>query len=231
MKRFFFHGLIPIQRNSGRFRIGICLGIVTASGEKDMYNSGRIKGLIIAFLIALTGCRGNMSEVAESGDPMPKPTSYYEIHWNDNQTCDYRIYDRSGSVILADNEYPREPHIEAVKESVIRVWAQAGTGLSTRWTRYCDIVNGKVSDAFLYVLCDDGEKAVFVNDKDGQYFVVVQDIFDRRKYSQEIRLDTGELPTTVDPVLKAEFSLEGKRLTVTYLRGPDPRETVTSYEL
>jgi len=142
----------------------------------------------------------------------------YTIETNGDYTYNYEIRDIRGSVLISDENISRQPVIEEVTENLLKVSVQTGIGRATRWTMYCDVVNGRVSDGFYYVLAETEDKVVCVEYNE-QYNVVVRDIFNREKiYGGTVLEDVY----TVEPIV--ECKKVDNKLKIVYLKGNDYTE-------
>ncbi len=148
---------------------------------------------------------------------------FYTIYRNSDITYSYQIIDKNGFVLISENHTSREPHIEQVHSDVYGVTVQTGTGRSTNWAIYCDVQNSKISETYSYVMATKGDYVVFVDYRNGDHFVIVQDIFDKALYYQEYKLE-NVAPVAGDCVTDCVFDDNGT-ITVTYLAGEEYVET------
>lgn len=98
---------------------------------------------------------------------------------NSDLTYSCEIKNSEGKVIHTLDEIPKEPEIGRISDYVVKVSSQSGTGLSTRWTQYFNVLTGEKSDIFYYVLCENGDKVLTADYEDGRGRIIVQDIFDK----------------------------------------------------
>ena len=139
----------------------------------------------------------------------------YTITDNDDFTYDYVIKDKDDNVLISDKGILRQPKVNIIDEEVLSISVQTGTGISTRWTIYCDVNGGVVSNTYYYVLGEYAENVVFVNYENGRHSVIIQDIFNRGKYLKEVVLD--DVSETVDPVI--DFVKFDDKIKIVYLKG------------
>ena len=172
---------------------------------------------VFALLLCMCGCSNTAENNYNENWTVESVSHYY---------YDYEIKDNQGNIMLSADGLSREPHIENVADNIVKVWVQAGTGLSTRATQYCDVENGIVSDEFIYVLCEYDSKTVYADFRDNEHYIVVQDMFDKNEFCKEFKLE-NVADCAADAVLSAEVSKNGKKLTVKYLAGDDYTETET----
>ncbi len=190
--------------------------------------------LLIIVIIALCGCSEakmneentesvSQTEISSYVSEIIAESDYYKVIYNGDFTYSYEIRDKSGNIILSDNSEKRTPHIDMLNENTVKLWIQRGTGLSTRFTTYCNIETGTVSDEFLYVLNEFGENIVFVQYRENEHYVIIQNIFDKNEFYKEFRI--SDASPIADAITKAELSEDGKILTITYHTGEDCLET------
>lgn len=173
--------------------------------------------IVFVLLLCMCGCSNAIENNYDENWTIESVSHFY---------YDYEIKDNQGNIMLSEDALRREPHIETVDKNTVKVWVQAGTGISTRSTQYCDIANGIVSEEFLSVLCEYDGKTVYHDFRDNEHYVVIQNIFDKAVFYKEFKLDDVS-DVAADAVLNATVSKNGKKLTVTYLTGVDYTETET----
>jgi len=111
---------------------------------------------------------------------------------------------------------------EGVDENTVSVSVQTGAQASTKWTIFCDTEHGRVSETFYYVIASRGEYVVYVQYKEGEYSIIVQNMFDRTAYCKAYPLYDCA-PIASDVVLEGRIT--GDSVTVAYLTGTDFTET------
>lgn len=151
----------------------------------------------------------------------------YAITDNEDFTYDYVVTDKNGHVLISDKGIAREPEVNVINEDLLSISVQTGTGLSTRWTVYCDVSSGTVSDPYYSVLGEYAQNVVFVNYDGGTYRVAVQNIFSQQPHKEIILEDAAKVP---DPVVAFEKSDDGKA-NVAYLKGDGHAETEIMIEV
>ena len=152
----------------------------------------------------------------------------YQITDNEDFTYDYVIKDKNNNILISDKGISREPKINVINENLLSVSVQSGTGISTRWTIYCDVLNGNVSEAYYSVLGEYGENVVYVNYDNGTYRIVIQNIFNRELFYKETVLEDAS--PVVEPVVSFEIEDNGTAKAV-YLKGEDYLETEITIDL
>ncbi len=172
--------------------------------------------LIYILILFFSGCNSNYDI-----------NQLYKITDNGNFNYDYVIKDKHDNIILSDKGISREPKVNVINEDLLSISVQTGTGISARWTIYCNINNGKVSDTYYSVLGDYDAKIVFVNYDNGMHSVVIQDVFDKEKYFKEIMLEDASKVT--DPVI--DFVKLDDKIRIVYLSGDNFLETERIIEM
>ncbi len=166
--------------------------------------------LILITVLVLSGCNGNYDI-----------NQLYEITDNGNFTYDYVIKDRHDNILISDKNVSRKPKVKVINEDLLSISVQTGTGISTRWTIYCDVNSGNVSDTYYSVLGEYEENVVFVNYDNGRYSVIIQDIFNKEEYLKEVVLEDAS--ETVDPIV--DYVKFDDKIKIMYLKGNNFLET------
>ena len=152
----------------------------------------------------------------------------YQITDNEDYTYDYVVKEKNNNILISEERMSREPEINIINENLLSVSVQAGTGLSTRWTIYCDVSKGTVSGAYCSVLGEYEENVVYVNYDNGTYCIVIQNIFNRKLFYRETVLEDASL--AADPVVSFEIG-DNDMAKVVYLKGEDYLETEIMIDL
>ena len=145
--------------------------------------------------------------------------SFFTITRNDDFTYSYRVVDVNGNLLFENGDYHREPKIAVVAPTVYGLVTQTGTGLSTNWAVYCDVVEGKTSEFFSYVLVAKGEYVIYVDRINSEPVIIVQNIFDKARYYKEYKLEHSS-SVAADVVKDCRFDSNGNAI-VTYHTGED----------
>lgn len=154
---------------------------------------------------------------------------FYRITQTASGVYDYQILDLNGNILLAEEGISGCPEITISNNDIAQVMLQTGTGLSTNWAKYCDIMDGRVSETFHYVLGARGEYVVFVEYENNQHSIVVQNMFDKSAYYEAYPLDDAS-PVAADIV--SDFKLEERGdAVITYYKGADYTETEITVEM
>ncbi len=152
----------------------------------------------------------------------------YTITDNGDYTYDYVIKDKHNHVLLEDKGIIREPEIRVINNDVLSISVQTGTGISTRWTVYCDVNSGTISDTYYAVLGEYDEKVVYANYENGVHSVVVHRIFNRQQDLKKFVLE--DAINRPDPIVDFEIGEDGKA-TIVYSKGADCAESKMTIEL
>ncbi|MBR3803301.1 MAG: hypothetical protein IKK37_07665 [Clostridia bacterium] len=172
--------------------------------------------LINVLIVILSGCDGNYDI-----------NQLYEITDNGNFTYDYVIKDRHDNILISDKDVSRKPKVNVINEDLLSISVQTGTGISTRWTIYCDVNCGNVSDTYYSVLGEYEENVVFVNYDNGRHSVIIQDIFNQGEYLKEVVLE--DVSETVDPIV--DYVKFDDKIKIMYLKGNNFLETELIIEM
>lgn len=190
--------------------------------------------LLIIVIIALCGCSEtkineenteavSQTETSSYVNEIIDENDYYTVVYNGDFTYSYEIRDKSGNILLSDNSEKEEPHINMMDENTVKLWIQRGTGLATRFTTYYNIEKGTVSDEFLYVLTEFDKNTVYVQYRENEHYVIIQNIFDKNELYKEFKI--SDASPIADAITNAKISEDDKILTVTYHTGEDCLET------
>ena len=140
-----------------------------------------------------------------------------------DKTYSYEITDYKGRILDYEDNLTREPKRQIVNTDVVGISVQTGTGLSTNYAQYYDLENSEISKTFYYVLAAEDDYVVCADYRDGEHYIVVQDIFDKEQYYQEYKLENVS-PVATDFVVDGYFDTKGN-VNITYLSGDDYTET------
>ncbi len=152
----------------------------------------------------------------------------YKIAENGNSTYDYVIKDKNNNVLIKGKDISKEPKVNILNEDLLSISVQTGTGISTKWTIYCNVNSGKVSDAYYSVLGEVDEKVVFVKYDNGNHCVVIRDVFNKEEYFKEVVLE--DTSKTTDPVVDF-VKIDANKFKIVFLKGEDHTETEKIIEL
>lgn len=172
--------------------------------------------LINVLVLILSGCDGNYDI-----------NQLYKITDNGNFTYDYVIKDRYDNILISDKNVSRKPKVNVINEDLLSISVQTGTGISTRWTIYCDVNSGNVSDTYYSVLGEYEENVVFANYDNGRHSVIIQDIFNKGEYLKEVVLEDAS--ETTDPVV--DYVKFDDKIKIIYLKGNNFSETELIIEM
>lgn len=141
-----------------------------------------------------------------------------------DKTYSYEITDYKGKIL--DYEYNLRPQPErlCVDTDVVGISVQAGTGLSTNYAKFYDLETSKISKIFYHVIDAEDDCVVYADYRDGEHFIIVEDIFDKNQYYKEYKLENVS-PVAADFVVGGGFNRKGN-INITYLSGDDYTETI-----
>ncbi len=154
----------------------------------------------------------------------------YEIEHIDYNLYSYTITNKNGDIMLSNEQITTEPVIKVINDNILSVSVQAGTGISTCGTTYCNVNTNIVSETFMSVLGEYKNKTIYVNfdNSSNTHKIIVQDIFDKNIYYQETVLPDVQVAT--DPVIEWKITDDGVA-NITYLQGDNYTEKLISIDL
>lgn len=181
--------------------------------------------IFLLLLLNIVGCSNKQEDTGHKG-----VADLYTSVKNDDNTYSYSFSDLEGKILFENSNIAREPKIHEIAVSVYELITQTGTGLSTNWAVYCDAKNSETSDIYYYVLAAKENYVICGDFKNGEYLIVVQEIFDRNgdHYYKEYQLEN--ISPAVDFVVDCTIDANGNAI-VTYLTGDDYTETVLTISL
>ena len=194
------------------FLIASFVILSACSVSDDKFNNTEVQNKIVSTANVIE----NESEVLEE-------TDFYKITYADSM-YQYYLFDENHNVVKSDGPLKLKPDIIVIDEHLVRFTTQSGTGIGTQWGYYYDGKKDVFSRVFNSIF-DQHRELVAYRSNGG---VIVRDIFDKTKFYQEISSFKEPFAETVDPIVKAEFSEDGKSIEITYLSGDDYKE-VTEY--
>ena len=176
--------------------------------------------ILVLLCLNIVGCA---NEPEDKGNK--DITDLYTLTKNDDNTYSYSLSDWEGKILFEKNDVVREPKINQIAATVYELITQTGTGLSTNWAVYCDVKNSQTSDIYDYVLAAKENYVICGDFKNGEHFIVVQEIFetDGDRYYKEYKLENVS-PVAADFVVDGYFNTKGN-VNITYLSGEDYTET------
>ena len=146
-----------------------------------------------------------------------------------DKTYSYEITDYKGKILDYEDNLTREPKRQKVSTDIVGICIQSGTGLSTNYVKYYDLENCKISQTFYHVLAAKDDYVVCADYRDGEHYIVVQDIFNKEQYYKEYKLENVS-PVVADFVVDCYFKTKGN-VSITYLSGEDYTETNYTIEI
>ena len=151
---------------------------------------------------------------------------YYQLIQGDNFQYYYCIFDKDKNIVKEGKSSTRMPHLSLIDGHIVKVWMQAGTGMSTRWCYYYDVEKDTLSETFYSVYDEENGKLV------SSYFntLIIRDIFDEEKYYHEITIDKIQAEFA-EPFTDVKFIENGKQLQVTYYVGNDNNDYKEATEI
>lgn len=204
----------------------------------------KILSVTLVFLLVLSGCSKNnnteqttttpiddgdivISDTDETTDVIEivEDEEYYKI-----TRCgfmfSYSLYDKDKNVVKTVENIGRYPRIEMVDDMIVRVYIQAGTGITTRSTYYYDVENNRFSESYISVFdyCN-GLLVHADHDK-----VIVRSAFDNSFY-QEFTDFSAPFSPVAFPFVDINFVEDGQSISVTYHSGDDYTEVTEIFDI
>lgn len=101
----------------------------------------------------------------------------------------YTVYDNRGNVMISGENLEQYPTTDYVGMGVIGVSLPIPEDASVYKSVYCNVESGEISEPFLHVIEAHEGYVVYLFENEGQYSVVVQNIFDAQAYSKAYPLE------------------------------------------
>ena len=136
-----------------------------------------------------------------------------------------RYVDANGDVI--EERLLRPPFITMITDEMLCLTVQEGTGLITQWGFFYDCATSTRSETFKWVLDASGDK-VILWDGDG---VIVRGIYNDVIIAEYREFEDAAMDMAIEWILDAEFSEDGKQITVTYYAGDDYHQAQKVFDL
>lgn len=173
--------------------------------------------LTVSLCICGAGCTNQ-----ECNEEDKNPTDLYAVTQNEDNTYSYSFSDLNGNILFENKNAVRQPKINQLSSDVYELITQTGTSLSTNWAVYCDVENSTTSEIFHYVLAAKENYVICADYKDGEHFIIVQNIFDKSAYYKTYEIENVS-PVKADFVVSCRINSDGNA-TVTYVAGDDYTE-------
>lgn len=184
--------------------------------------------LATIFLLCV-GCGENKEaeKAATPNGPQPNPDlkveDCYTYTENKDGTYSYEVEWRGGGILYSEKEVTRPVSFAVANEDVLILSGQAGTGVTARWAKFCDIQSGRVSETFGAYLAAVDSRVAFLDYRTDAHHVFVCDPFEPYEYTNVTTLEG--LVMEGDVIRDFALSEEGV-LSVTYATA-DGDKTVT----
>ncbi|MBR2445805.1 MAG: helix-turn-helix transcriptional regulator [Clostridia bacterium] len=141
----------------------------------------------------------------------------------------YAVYDDRENVMISGENLEQYPTTDYVGMGVIGVSLPSPEDVSTDKTVYCNVESGEISEPFLHVIDAHEGYVMYVTEKQGQYSVVVQDIFDVQAYSEAYLLENFN-PDAKYPISCSGISAGGDA-EIVYKSGENEQEKTLTVHL
>ena len=144
-------------------------------------------------------------------------------------SCRCILYNKKGETVLSE-ETSRPLKINMINDSIVDIGIGMGTGIAVH--KYYDANQDLFSQEYTYVVANRNELIAYIaipekNPMENRK-IVVQNVFDKNLFCKEFPMDFSKVDT---PVVKAEFSEDGKSLQITYLSGEEETEITETLNL
>ncbi len=161
-----------------------------------------------------------------SDEEILEETEYYKIIRSNGLYYSY-FFNSHHQLVKIDGPLQKIPEIVLTDDGFIRFAIQAGTGIGTQYGYYYDMNRNIFSEVFQSIYDQNNCKVAYgEHDK-----VIVRNIFDKTKYYKEISVFDKAFSKVAKPIINAEFSSDGKSITIKYLTGPDYREVSENFAI
>ena len=141
----------------------------------------------------------------------------------------YAVYDDRENVMISGENLEQYPTTDYVGMGVIGVSLPSPEDVSTDKTVYCNVESGEISEPFLHVIDAHEGYVMYVSENQGQYCVVVQDIFDVQAYSEAYPLENFN-PDAKYPISCSGISAGGDA-EIVYKSGENQEEKTLTVHL
>ena len=140
----------------------------------------------------------------------------------------YTVYDNGGNVMISGENLESYPTTDYVGMGVIGVSLPVFEDASVYKSVYCNVESGEISEPFLHVIDAHEGYVMYITETEGEYSVVVQDIFDAQAYSKAYSLEDFN-PDAKQPISCRGISAGGEA-EIVYKSGKSAEEkTLTVY--
>lgn len=153
------------------------------------------------------------------------PTQSYHINKNSDNSFDYTVLDYAGNAFLVRTKEPRKPEFIKLNDTVLQITAPMHTAPRHRWALFCDVRTQKVSPTYHNFLAAKGNNVAYLEQRTGQFCVILQDVFDESVYLEVTPLEGLEINRDGYLYDSAVMNKDGN-LEITYLT-KDGNKTTT----
>ena len=140
----------------------------------------------------------------------------------------YTVYDNDGNVLVSDEYTASYLQTREVGVNVLGVFLDGSEYDYENRAVYFDVEKSIISEPFVHVVEAQDRYVVYVSESDGQYSLVVQDIFDAKAYYQTYPLEDFN-PDGERPITSQKHDVSGQ-MEILYKSGEGGEEkTLTIY--
>lgn len=141
----------------------------------------------------------------------------------------YTVYDNDGNVLVSDEYTASYLQTREVGVNVLGVFLDGSEYDYENRAVYFDVEKSIISEPFVHVVEAQDRYVAYVSESDGQYSLVVQDIFDAKAYYQTYPLDQFD-PDSERPITSQKDEVSGE-LQITYKSGENEEEKTLTVHL
>ncbi|MBE6675421.1 MAG: helix-turn-helix domain-containing protein [Ruminococcaceae bacterium] len=141
----------------------------------------------------------------------------------------YAVYDDRENVMISGENLEEYPTTDYVGMGIIGVSLPIPEDASVYKSVYCNVESGEISEQFLHVIEAHEGYVVYLFENEGQYSVVVQDIFDVQAYSKAYPLEDFN-PDAKYPISCSGISAGGDA-EIVYKSGENEQEKTLTVHL
>ena len=150
----------------------------------------------------------------------------YAVNETEEYNYEVIIKQYNGKVIFTEEYDHTQPFIEVIGKDMITL--EVSGGLDCRVTRFINVKDGDISEKFVNIVAYNSDKVVYPAYIDGDMKIIVQDIFDKKKYYFEIIRDYAPDAIGTYMIIDVKF-LDDVTLYLEYYSGEEweeMRETI-----
>lgn len=150
------------------------------------------------------------------------------VYYGQNEEVSYTVYDNDGNAMMSGRDLGSYPQTRYVGVDVLGLFLANSEYDYDNQAVYFDLEKSIVSEPFSHVIEAQDRYVVYVTESEGQYNVIVQDIFDPAIYYKTYPLENYN-PDAERPIMSQKDDVSGK-VEICYKSGENQEEkTLTVY--